>query len=320
MIFFFSRTSVDDTAEQMYYLLALSSSSSEEDGRAWIREMAAKIAALSLPTQPSTIDTSSEAEESERDDDSENDESGRAKRQSRDVEWKLQFEKAKYEENVRNCLRYIRAGETYELCLTHQITASLPDRGSAFGPFDPFQQYRKLRRQNSAPYAAYFHLPAASAAEAEGNGKGKGEEGGETALHVLCSSPERLLKVSSQGEVTCKPIKGTRKRGRTEDEDAALAAELRTSDKDRAENLMITDLIRNDLTKVCEPSSVHCPALMQVESYATVHQLVSTIAGQLSPQRSAVDALRAVFPAGSMTGAPKLRSTEILETIEQVSS
>jgi para-aminobenzoate synthetase len=181
----------------------------------------------------------------------------------------------------------LAAGESYEVCLTDQIsTAAEPD---------PFDLYRNLRRSNPAPFAAYLKL-------------------GEVA--VVSSSPERFLSVDRERRVEARPIKGTTSRAADPAEDAALKAELTDDEKTYAEHLMIVDLLRNDLGIVCEVGSVAVPELMVVEDYATVHQLISTVEGKLPVGRSAVECARACFPGGSMTGAPKLRTMEIIDDIE----
>jgi para-aminobenzoate synthetase component 1 len=192
---------------------------------------------------------------------------------------------------VRRTIDYIEAGDIYQANITQRFRAKLP------AGFDRLALYGALRKRNPATFAAYLDF-------------------GETA--ILSSSPERFLKLSD-GAVETRPIKGTRPRGRNAAEDSAFAAELLASAKDRAENLMIVDLLRNDISRVCEIGSVKAPVLFGLESYATVHHLVSVVTGRLAQGRDAVDLLRACFPGGSVTGAPKIRAMQIIAELEPTS-
>lgn len=196
-----------------------------------------------------------------------------------------------YMDAVRASQHEIYEGNSYEVCLTAQTNARIPNPS----PELFFELYRRQRTHNSAPYAAYLRCGDFS---------------------VLSSSPERFLSVDTHRNAQTKPIKGTVPRGATPEEDAAAAAWLRTDEKTRAENLMIVDLLRNDLSTVSDPASVRVPVLMGVESYSTVHQLVSTVSSRLREGVSAVAAARACFPGGSMTGAPKPSTMQIIEGLE----
>ncbi|MGA7980365.1 MAG: aminodeoxychorismate synthase component I [Chromatiaceae bacterium] len=181
---------------------------------------------------------------------------------------------------------YIREGDCYQV--------NFAQRFSAAAEGDPWHAYQGLRRLNPAPFAAYLSTPY---------------------CQVMCSSPERFLRVRS-GLVETKPIKGTLPRGKDPIEDLMLADALRASAKDRAENLMIVDLLRNDLGRVCAIGSIQVPRLFALESFTRVHHLVSTVRGRLAEGRTPLDLLRACFPGGSITGAPKVRAMEIIEELE----
>jgi len=197
------------------------------------------------------------------------------------------FNREEYLERVKKARDYIIAGDIYQVNLSQRFQAPVR-QGSAW------EIYWRLREKNSAPFAAFI-------------------QGGD--FQVLSSSPERFLRVKGQG-VETRPIKGTRPRGNTERDDAWYRAQLVSSEKDRAELNMIVDLERNDLGKVCQYGSVEVTRHAQCESYARVHHLVSTVEGKLRDNSDVADLLRAAFPGGSITGAPKIRSMEIIDELE----
>ncbi|WJK38538.1 aminodeoxychorismate synthase component I [Solwaraspora sp. WMMA2056] len=197
-------------------------------------------------------------------------------------------ERDRYLADVATALSELRRGESYEICLTNQLR--LPPVP------DPLGYFRALRRINPAPYAAYLRLDDVA---------------------VASTSPERFLRIRPDGRVDASPVKGTAARGDDPGHDEQLRRALTTSAKTRAENLMIVDLLRNDLGRVCEVGSVHVPRFLATETYPTVHQLVSTVEGRLRPSASVIDCVRSCFPGGSMTGAPKLRTMEIIDGLER---
>ena len=192
-----------------------------------------------------------------------------------------------YQSRIQDCLDYINRGDSYELCLTNKLQFSYK--------IDPLQYYFNLRQCNPAPHAAFFKFAD---------------------LAIACSSMERFLKIDQYRQIEAKPIKGTHPRGKTAAEDKELADDLQNNLKFRSEHLMIVDLLRNDLGKICQIGSVIVPDFMQVETYATVHQLVSRITGHLQADEHVIDCIRHTFPGGSMTGAPKIRSMNLLNQFE----
>lgn len=202
------------------------------------------------------------------------------------VEWA--YPDADYLDMVAACQEAIARGDAYQLCLTTEARVGVSP--------DPFTTYLAVREASPTHHGALLVTESVA---------------------VLCASPEQFLAVSPDGVVTTSPIKGTRRRGDDPRADELLRLELESSDKERAENLMIVDLMRNDLSRICRVGSVGVTSLLAVESYAQVHQLVSTVRGELAPGLTGIDAIDACFPAGSMTGAPKHSATLILDALER---
>lgn len=194
--------------------------------------------------------------------------------------------KTEYLQQLQRIQQYIHDGDCYQVNFSQRF--ELPVSG------DPWQAYLQLRQLNPAPFAAYLNLPD---------------------HQILSLSPERFLQLD-RGQVESKPIKGTSPRGKDMEQDRQQAEQLKLSSKDRAENLMIVDLLRNDISKSCENGSVKVPHLFEIESFTSVHHLVSTVTGELATNKNATDLLQGCFPGGSITGAPKLRAMEIIEELE----
>jgi para-aminobenzoate synthetase component 1 len=198
------------------------------------------------------------------------------------------FTKDAYLRAVRTVKDYIAAGDVYQVNISQRFEADISN--------DPWELYRRLRQVNPSPYSAYLGFPEVS---------------------VLSASPEEFLKLED-GLMRTRPMKGTRPRGISASEDRKVASELLASEKDRAENVMIVDLMRNDLGRVCVPGSIAVPELFAIEEYPTVHQMVSTVTGRTRTGVGPVEVLKACFPGGSVTGAPKIRAMEIIDEIEPV--
>jgi len=206
------------------------------------------------------------------------------------LSWASDVDGPAYRDKVARAIAYIHAGDVFQVNLSRELVAPRPEGLSARA------LYRRMRRRTLAPFSAYMALPDGRA---------------------VCSfSPERFLQADAAGRVETRPIKGTRPRAGEPAADSRLAAELAASAKDRAENLMIVDLLRNDLARVCRVGSVHVPTLCGLETFRAVHHLVSVVRGELAPGRTAVDLLAAAFPGGSITGAPKIRAMEIIRELE----
>lgn len=211
----------------------------------------------------------------------------KSKLKNRIKSYELSRDKQEYLGNIETCLEKIKEGESYEICLTNHLY--LPSIS------EPLNYYLQLRKKNPAPYSAYLKF-------------------GEIA--VICSSPERFLLLDKNGILESKPIKGTVKRGKNKEEDIQLKNQLQKCEKEKAENLMIVDLLRNDLGRVCEVGTVTVPKLMAIETYSTLHQMVSTVKGKIKKRIKPVDCIKNCFPGGSMTGAPKKRTLEIIDQLE----
>lgn len=261
---FADRVIAFDGQDGAVYLLALAEA---DDGAAicWLNETEQRLAALGrhrTPSQPPGIGEVGDL--------------------------RLRHSRTRYLDKIAACQRLIKAGETYEVCLTNMLEAP--------ATLDPWQAYRSIRRDNPVPYGAFLRF---------------GD------LSVLSASPERFLQIDAAGMAESKPVKGTRPRGRSADDDQRLRAELAASEKDRSENLMIVDLVRNDLGITAIPGSVTVERLFDIETFRTVHQMVSTIRARLRPGTHAVDCVKAAFPGGSMTGAPKVRTMRVIDELEE---
>ena len=276
-LIFSDRLIAFDHEEKATYLLCLHKLGEEEAAEAWLDAMTVHLSNLSATSDGGSGDPPRTLPAVVRGGSPEPPPAALSQARSRE----------QYLEDVEASIGHLLEGDSYEICLTNQLQLDLD--------VDPLDLYRRLRRANPAPFSAYLRFGA---------------------LAVLSSSPERFLCVDQTGNAEARPIKGTSRRGATPAEDASLAAGLAADEKNRAENLMIVDLLRNDLGAVCEAGSVEVPVMMVVETYETVHQLVSSVRGRLRRGVSAPDAVRSCFPPGSMTGAPKRRTTEILDGLE----
>ena len=200
----------------------------------------------------------------------------------------LRHSSQQYVQMIQKAQQHIASGDVYQICLTNQIQIE--------HQLDPLSVFLDLREANPAPYAAFMRIGSQS---------------------IVCSSPEQFLHVSATGTISTKPIKGTRPRAADPELDLANAEELKANEKERAENLMIVDLMRNDLGRVAKPDTVRVSKLFEIESYATVHQLVSTVEAELAEGQDAFSAFDSSFPGGSMTGAPKVKAMEIIQNLEK---
>lgn len=276
-LIFAGRAVVLDHAEGTVWLLALES----PDAGSWLASAHAAVSTAAPAAAP----------EAAPDDARMTDRAGGSNAVVRPPVFSSRDTELDYKHKIAAAQHEIGEGNSYEVCLTTTLTAQVPAAEAA-----PWATYLALRRRNPAPFASYLRF------------------GG---LTVASTSPERFLKIASDGGMRAEPIKGTRRRASDPARDAQLRRDLETSLKDRAENIMIVDLLRNDLSHFAEPGSVTVSRLCAIESYATVHQMVSTIDAQLLPGSPRAEAVAACFPAGSMTGAPKISTMAILDRLEQ---
>jgi para-aminobenzoate synthetase len=278
-LIFAGRAVVLDHAEDTAWLMALDT----PDADAWLGTARSAVAAAAA-AEPAAPAPSADA--------GGNNGAAPAVRGSAGLDFTARDTEGGYKGKIDEAQHEIAEGNTYEVCLTTALTASTPA-----GPegLDPWQAYLALRRKNPAPFASYLRL---------------GD------ITVASTSPERFLRIGADGEMRAEPIKGTRRRDTDPGRDAALRQELESSPKDRAENIMIVDLLRNDLSHFAVPGTVSVSRLCAIESYATVHQMVSTVDARLRPGMPRAEAVAACFPAGSMTGAPKVSTMAILDRLE----
>ena len=260
---FVDRAIIFDHLYQEIYLLFLDKNNQEKEANQWFKEMELELKNLE-PSSSANQDNYPPIKE-----------------------YKLSRDQSQYLDNINTCFEKIKSGESYEICLTNHLY--LPPI------IHPLNYYLQLRKENPAPYSAFFNHPH---------------------FTIVCSSPERFLLLEKDGILESKPIKGTSKRGTNQEQDLQLKNNLQLSEKERAENLMIVDLLRNDLSRVCEVGSVIVPKLMTIESYSTVHQMVSTVKGKIRQGIKPIECLKSCFPGGSMTGAPKKRTMEIIDDLE----
>lgn len=280
LMMFLDRALVVDHEQGNVYLLALSGEGvNEDDCKAWFDKTARRIDAIEPDLD--TVEPGPAAAAHLRPN------RGSDSLTEFPPELRARHSRSEYLDLIAEAQRLINDGETYEVCLTNML--EMPWMR------DALETYGDLRRDNPAPFGAFLKS---------------------TEVNVLSTSPERFVRISASGVAESKPIKGTRPRGSTPEEDEALKADLRSSVKDRSENLMIVDLVRHDLGVTAELGSVEVTNLFDVETYATVHQLVSTVRSQLRHTATPVECIRAAFPPGSMTGAPKHRTMSIIDDLE----